>query len=569
MRARAGPSRQRGAISVMVAVLIATVAIGALVSIDVGFVFYTQRQLQKSVDLAALSGAQQLKRADDLPTTTANVLASVTAAASQNGYGQPVAANCADMAPGGADGMRACLGLWDPADPGNGDAVRHFSAGYNSAVVSPNAVRVQATRTVPLLFVLPGGQSRQLRAEAIAAGSPPVAAFAVGSGLLDLDRASGVLGLLLGNIVSLSVADWTGLASTTVTLDKLKLQLGAGTVQQLLDTQLSIQDFYALVLNAAGRQALLGAALGSPTTQLGLNGIGTRFTLGQMLDLGVLTPAASSAAEVGLNVASLLTTAAYVARGTDAVALNVPNLNLNTGLVNVSAVAALTVIEPPQVAVGPARQLADGRWRTTASTAQLGVRVAAQASVNLGLASAQVDLPVLLRAATARADLTGVQCAAARAQRRATLNVSSELVNACLSTDGRTCRGSGAPPFQIARVSGLGLGLASITAQPVTPARQRQSGTDVVLAPEGHARLSFTSTAVDQAISGLLNNLNPSLNVLGGDAKVDELLNLLAPPLSSLVGTLAGWLLTTLGINIANADVWLNGIDCNNAELVY
>lgn len=118
-------------------------------------------------------------------------------------------------------------------------------------------------------------------------------------------------------------------------------------------------------------------------------------------------------------------------------------------------------------------------------------------------------------------------------------------------------------------MSGLGLGLASITAQPVTPARQRQSGTDVVLAPEGHARLSFTSTAVDQAISGLLNNLNPSLNVLGGDAKVDELLNLLAPPLSSLVGTLAGWLLNTLGINIANADVWLNGIDCNNAELVY
>jgi len=75
--------RQHGAISLMAALLIATVAVGALVSIDVGFVFYSQRQLQKAVDLAAMSGAQQFKRADDLPTTSANVLAAVTAAAAR------------------------------------------------------------------------------------------------------------------------------------------------------------------------------------------------------------------------------------------------------------------------------------------------------------------------------------------------------------------------------------------------------------------------------------------------------------------------------------------------------
>ena len=225
--------RQRGAVSLLAGVLIATVAVGALVSIDVGFVFYSQRQLQKSVDLAALSGAQQLKRADDLPTTTANVMASVTAAASQNGYPGAVSPDCGDVAAGAADGMRTCLGVWDPSDAVNGDGVRHFNAAYNTATLSPNAVRVQASLTVPLLFVLPGGTSRQLHAEAIAAGSPPVASFSLGSGLLDLNTASGMLGLLLGNTVNLSVADWNGLANANVTLEQLRLQLGAGTVDQL------------------------------------------------------------------------------------------------------------------------------------------------------------------------------------------------------------------------------------------------------------------------------------------------------------------------------------------------
>lgn len=568
MQRRTDLHRQRGTISLLAAVLIATVAIGALVSIDVGFVFYSQRQLQKSVDLAALSGAQQLKRADDLPTTTANVMASVSAAASQNGYPGAVSPDCADAASGAADGMRTCLGVWDPSDAANGDGVRHFNAAYNTATLSPNAVRVQASLTVPLLFVLPGGTSRQLHAEAIAAGTPPVASFSLGSGLLNLNSASGVLGLLLGNTVNLSVADWNGLANANVTLDQLRLQLGAGTVDQLLNTTLSIQDFYALVLNAAGRQALLGAALGSPATQLGLNGIGTRLNLGQMLDLGVLTPAASSAAEVGLNVASLLTTAAYVARGTDAVALNVPNLNVNLGLASATATASLSVIQPPQVAVGPARRLPNGNWRTTASTAQLGLTLAVQSTVDLGLASAQVTLPVLLRAATAKADLTDLQCAASPAQRRATVNVATQLLDACVSSDGRSCvEGS----YPLATLKVLGFGLVGVAANPVPPATIRpwQSGSDVVLAPGGKASAT-SSNVVGQAVTSLLLNLNPTLGV--GDIpglQLGVLTNALLQPVTMLVGSVVDWLLATLGIDIANATVWLNGVDCNNAELVY
>lgn len=582
MPRRADLHRQRGAVSLMAAVLIATVAIGALVSLDVGFVFYSQRQLQKAVDLAALSGAQQLKRADDLPTTTANVMASVAAVAGQNGYPDGAGPGCAEAPAGAGDGMRACLGVWDPADAANGDAVRHFNAGYDAATLSPNAVRVQGTLTVPLLFVLPGGTSRQLHAEAIAAASPPVASFSLGSGLLNLNSASGVLGLLLGNTVNLSVADWNGLVNANVTLEQLRLQLGVGTVDALLNTTLSIREFYALVLNAAGRQALLGAALGSPETQLGLNGIGTNLTLAQLLDLGVLTPAASSAAEVGLNVASLLTTAAYVARGTSAVALNIPNLNVPLQpLGSATAAASLTIIDPPKVAVGPAKQLPDGSWKTTATTAQLGVNLAVHADIGLPpLVSASVDLPLLLKAAQAKADLVALQCAATPDQRTATIRVDPTLLVTCLTENKRQCTSSSQLTVGTVSVVTLPLPLipgstthADLIARPTLPTASTATGTDLVLHPGANASTSAPAP-VSRSVRDLLRNLNPVLSldlfgIKGLSIAPGDLLTPLIDPLGLLLEGVAGWLLATLGIDIASANVRLNGVDCNNAELVY
>ncbi|MGT2434011.1 pilus assembly protein TadG-related protein [Cupriavidus basilensis] len=56
--------RLRGAVSVMTATFIATVGLAVLVSIDIGNLFYQQRALQRSADLAAMAAVQRL----DLPT---------------------------------------------------------------------------------------------------------------------------------------------------------------------------------------------------------------------------------------------------------------------------------------------------------------------------------------------------------------------------------------------------------------------------------------------------------------------------------------------------------------------
>ncbi|RDK07435.1 TadG family pilus assembly protein [Cupriavidus lacunae] len=553
-RLRRAHRSARGAVSVMAALLIGTVAIAALVSIDVGHVFMRQRQLQNMVDLAAMSAAQQLKRADSAANLNSAVLGTVSNIGAKNGYPSGIAMGCGDATGGSADAMTACLGVWDPASGGP----RHFSAAYNPAQVSPNAVRVQATQTVPILFVIKGGSGRQLFAESIASGSPPVAAFSLGTGLLDVSTANSMLSVLLGNTVNLSLVDWQGLLNTTVTLDQLRLKANVGTVDQLLNTSLNLRDFYALVLGAAGRDALLTTMLGSPPTALGASGAAATVSLARLLDLGVMAPAASSAVEVGLNVAQLLLAGAQVARGDTAVALplNIPKLPLGLGGIS----ANLRVIQPPVTAAGPARQLSSNpnTWQTTASSSQIKLTLMLQISAKPVL-DANLNVPLYLDVASATADLTKLQCAASAADRRATMHVRSSLVTACL-TDG--CKGGDVVLGQ-AKV-GL-LDIADVIATDV-PRYGNTVGQDVTLAPGGHAQVG-TSDPFGGLFSQVLA-LKVRTRLLGILSVPIDLGPLLAP-VGAALDALIPPLLASLGIQLGTADLWVHSIDCNNAELVY
>ncbi|QYY27625.1 hypothetical protein K2O51_06635 [Cupriavidus pinatubonensis] len=554
-------ARERGAVSTVAVILTATVAFVALLSIDVGHVFMRQRQLQNMVDLSALSGAQQLKLATSAALQSAGVLGTVQTIGSQNGYPSGIAMGCANAAAGSADAMTACLGVWDPVYNSGSDTARHFNAAYDATKLSPNAVRVQATQTVPILFVLPGGQSRQLHAEAIASGSPPVAAFSLGSGLASFSSANSLLGLLLGNSVNFSAVDWQGLVDANVTLDQLRLKLGVGTVSELLNTRLTLQQFDALVLGAAGKDALLSTALGSPPTQLGASGASASMTLGQLIDLGVLAPAASSAAEVGLNVANLLLAGAQLANGNSAVTVPVTG-TLPAGLGGLSA--RLRIIQPPVMAVGPARKLSDSpvTWQTAAHTAQVGL--ALSASVNTGVVN--LNVPLYVEAARADASLTSLQCAAGPADRRATLHVAPSLVKACLANAAGT--GCASSAVNIGSVSVIGLGLLNVWAHD-NPQQVAGAGTDVTMAPGGHVQVSSGDPVGGVLANAAALNLQAT-SLLGLPVAID--LSFLAPILA-LLGTALDSalvpLLGSLGLQLGTADLWLHNIDCNNAELVY
>ncbi|GAB7547974.1 TadG family pilus assembly protein [Cupriavidus sp. 8B] len=560
---------QRGAIGVLGALLLVTIAIGALVSIDVGHVFYRQRQLQKIADMAALAGAQQLKQAAAAGTVSANVLSATQSAGAQNDYAGTATANCSAAGSSDADGMRVCLGVWDPAYSTGGDTARHFNAGYDTTKLSANAVQVVVTQTVPILFVIPGSASRQLRAEAIANASPPVASFSIGSGLLDVNTGSSVLGNLLGTTVQLSVLDWQGLLNTSVTLDQLRLKLGVGTIDDLLKTSLSIQQFYALVLGAAGKDSLLSTALGSPPTQLGLSGVKANVGLGQLLNLGVLAPAASSAADVALNVAQLLMLGAQVANGNSAIQVKLPSIDV-AGLTSIGA--QLYVVQPPVMAVGPVRQLSNGTWQTTAHTASVGLRL--DVGANIGVASlvgVGINLPLYVEVAAATASLQGIQCAAAKADCRATLGVNTGLVKACLAAASGSGCASGPVTLVDTGINLVGTGVSIIASgSPRTSALGVNSST-VNLAPG-----TTTRVGTPQALTGVLVDVVGNLNLTVAVKLLwRDLLNVQLPlaglltPLFSALDGLLGPLLGALGIQLGYADIWMHGIDCNNAELVF
>ncbi|MDR3382455.1 TadG family pilus assembly protein [Cupriavidus basilensis] len=586
---------QRGAIGVLGALLLATVAIGSLVSIDVGHVFYRQRQLQKIADMAALAGAQQLKQAAAAATVSANVLSATQSAGAQNDYAGTATANCSAAGSSDADGMRVCLGVWDPAYSTGSDTARHFNAGYDTTKLSANAVQVVVTQTVPILFVIPGSASRQLRAEAIANASPPVASFSLGSGLLDFNSGNSLLSGLLGTSVRFSAADWQGLLNANVTLDQLRLKLGAGTIDDLLKTSLSIQQFYALVLGAAGKDALLSTALGSPPTQLGLSGVKANVGVGQLLNLGVLAPAASSAADVALNVASLLTLGAQVANGTAAVTLP---LSLTVpGIAGVST--QLYVVQPPVMAVGPARQLSGppATWQTTAHTAQVGLRLDVQVNTSLdtnqgggitglllsiingikgvvnGIVNVQLNVPLYVEVAAATASLQSIQCAAAKADCRATLGVTTGLVTACLANPTGTGCANSATLADVALLGLLGTPVRVTVQATASPRSVPVNSSTVTLAPGDTKRVGTQQVlggVIQQVVAGIVPTA--TVTVLGIDLlKIPVDLTVLLQPLVTAlnVDAVLNTLLGALGIQLGYADIWMQGIDCNNAELVF
>lgn len=562
-----------GGVSVLMAVLLSVVALAALLSIDVGHVFYRQRQLQAVADMSALAAAQQLRRADSSQALHDRAVAAGQAAAGQNGYGLPARARCKDD-PEGGDGMAICVGVWNPRDPAAASAPRHFRGDYDRATLAPNAVQVTVTRTVPILFGIPGGKGRQLRAEAIATASPPVAAFSVGSALLEFDSARSLLGLLLGNTVQLSVMDWQGLLDARVTLEQLRLRAGAGSVDDLLHTTLSLSDFYSLVLRAADRGSLLNGLIAGMPARVDQAALAAGLSVGKVVDLRTQAPTASSAADVGLSVAQLLTTAAQVANAGSAI-----DLSAAVPLLPGSRLVA-DIGDPPRMAVGPVHRSGDGAagWATTASTAQasLGLYLPLALPEPVSLLGqtfdVKLELPLRVEAARAQSSLTALRCAAKRDHRRATLATTTQLASVCLAD--RTKLGQCATDtVAIGRLEGAGLVQLALTAQPQRIERAFD-GAVSTLAPGATA-----SVASRGQLTALLQDMAANLDidlrgtVLGLPVHLPLKLGTLTGPLATVLGAVLNpaleSLLRLLGLQLGAADVWVHDVDCDNTNLVY
>ncbi len=507
----------------MAAVFLGLALTLAALSVDLGYVFWAKRDLQKVADLASLSAVTNLG--------AAGTVAQQIAAA--NGFDANASGNT----------LAVMVGVYDEVN-------RSFSAGGEAT--AQNAVQVTATRAVSYFF-LPG--SRTLSVQAVAVRTP-IASFSLGTFLGRVDTQSSpvlnaVLGGLLGGAVNLDLLGYRGLASASVSLMDLRVALGLASVNELLSANLSLGELLGATvtaLKAKGDTVSLSAATTLGTLTAGVS-LALDLRVGDLLKVDLNSPEAAASAEV--NVLQLLTLGAQVANGSTALSLSGVGLNLGF-LLNLGL--NLQLSGQPDIAIGPARKDESGDWVTKAHSGQ--VRVDLDLSVLGGL----VHLPIRVEVAAADAALIGARCREPWEDSTVTIRTQPQLLKLSI------------PQGKILNV----LGLAWVEVASPIEISIPGAGQDL----EFHPPFDTTQEVAALGLGGRLQSAlsAPGKLEMGGllyllDALhlgdiVLAILNVLGVVLTPLLDGVVGSLLSLLGVGLGGADVTVHSLTCGVPRLV-
>jgi len=425
---------QRGSMAVpMLLILLALISMLGLV--EVGYLYWAKREAQKVADLAALSGAQKLD-GNDCPTGSAAWLAAAGNAGDNGGTanGNTVAITCGGQPAPGSSILT----------PATADGV--------------TAIKVVAHRPVNPIWGMAWKSDMTVKAEAVAANSDPVAAFTVGSQLLELNDNGvlpGVLDWLGLNVDGTALVGPGGLANLRVTpsglLDALCHVNGGlcvdvttitdvGTMNDVLaGQQVSVGDLIDAMAYLGGQQELGNAAvtaLNSIKAQVQASG-------GQLIQLGTsaskrglfaLVEAANarSALNAQVNALDLLNVGLQVANSDHFADLTIPIPGV-TGKV--------TLIEPPSIGIGGPRT--SDHEGATAYTAQLRIslHIKSEAIPALGallsaLGGIIIDIPLALDVINGKGTLESLCDTDDQGRQTAKIATTAALLNLCIGDIG-------------------------------------------------------------------------------------------------------------------------------------
>lgn len=424
---RAKPRAQRGTILVQFA-LLAFVLISILGTVQIGYMYYAKRDLQRVADIAAIEAVNALTFG--LPSTcAAGQTAGHFSVTQQLRVGLDATDNHFDC------------GHWDAS---KADAQR-FNSNYGTRVTNPlNAVQV--TLRGQTLQLLPFTGNREIEAHAIAAKSgEPVAAFSVGAQLLRFDPNAplgSILGLVGLNVDDLRLLDSDGLASAKITpaglLNLLGVDVGISDLGLLTpDGVANIRNISLLNIIDASISAVtdstLAASLNAMRARIVNLGLGhVEIPLGSNTNSGGLFAFLASgrndplgnAMDVEIGLGELLKTAIAIGTGQRALAIE------NTNLLGIDVTA--TIVEPPTIAIGPVG--------TTGYSAQIRLSLKnIDTSKLLGglvkflletVLETRVYLPIEIDVTAAQAKLEAIQCQ--RMPPTIDLSIDSRILNACV-----------------------------------------------------------------------------------------------------------------------------------------
>ncbi len=522
---------ESGAISVLTAAASLVLIASLTLAVDVGSRTLGARELQGAADMAALDAVRSV---GDLPSRSAGGLA--TDSLEQNR--DWIEASLSDVQVG-------------TFEPGSG-----FSPGATPA----DAVRVVAAGDAPGFVLLDDGA---LTRSAVARLVPPVATVSVGSRLASVDSndspvLNALFGGLLGGNVSLNLVGYQGLANGSVTLRALQQQLlsagyEVGTVDALLNTDIAVADLLeesATVLsNGSGDQNTIDALTGLQSAVTG----SPALQLGDVLEVTTADP--RSALDAAVNLFDLVSATAQVADGDNAVSLGLPVSvpGLASGQIDV------TLIEPPQIAVGPPAE-------AVARTAQVRL------DLTLELADGSVaTLPLSIDAATATATLTDAVCAVPTDTSTATVETVTRTAGLFLGDRS----GDTLQPVELIELSVL-LSLVTVEGKASVEAAESPAN------PTGPPRLKTVDPAAAWTVPGVQSvglsdlltseNLTVTTSLLGISLDVSDVVSALnttvAPVFDGVESLVLEPLLEGLGVGLGGADVRVTGLSCHRRQLV-
>ena len=548
-RIRAFGADERGVAAILTAIFgvaaIASLAIG----IDVARVFVERRKAQSAVDLAAISAAQNLGKAEKAARATLalNGVTPQTLVVTLGNY-----APDSRLAPGGRFRANAT-----PINAAKVDVGVDAALFFGKAIVKKPALRVGASGL---------------------AVNTQHASFTIGSRLAALNGgvANALLSALAGGSVSLSVMDYNALASAKVDLltflDALAIRTGAtgGSYDKVLAANATISQVAGALADVGGGGSTTKATL----TRLASAKLSNVVKLNQLASLGPLGAlAVGSSATAGLSTSvsllDILSTSAQIANGT-----NVVNLDLGVqvpGLLGLTA--SIVTGERPQ----SSPWLSVGQSDVTVSTAQTRLRLTAQ--VGGGLLGAAVRLPIAIDIASGKARLSGVSCGATPANDASvTLNVTPSVADLWIGEPTSLSNWNALKPPTIGDATLVNALLLTITGS-AHVAATNLSETPVPFDAKAIAAQTVktvkTTDVAKSTLSSLIGGLDLKVKFLGlgllsfgSESVVKALLASILAPVAGLVDPVLNTLLATLGVSIGQADVQVRGVRCDGSALV-
>jgi hypothetical protein len=353
-------------LSVITPLLLLIVITLTVMALDGARLYSLRSDMQAQVNVAAQAAAGEAQACGGQAPSTALVQQRALAAAAAQGF------------QGAAEELEVQLGVIDDTD---NDGVVAFAP--VNIIEQSNAVLVSYTRTEPISMLLPqsvfGGIDISVNA---AVRKEVVATVSAAGSTAGVGGDATLLGSLLGVVLnqpgfSLDPTDLNSLENTTVQLGDLLTAVGVDDLVDLL--ALDASELAAAIGDVGDVTAPVADLLDDIVTAQGIDTVKVGDIINVVENASV--PASSEFPVYDLVISLVLNLAEQQQAGAGgllSLPLTINNLSVPL-IANINSVdLGLNVGEPPTVAVGPARQDADGEWVTRFYAPDVTLQLSAQ-----------------------------------------------------------------------------------------------------------------------------------------------------------------------------------------------